>query len=89
MVAVMTVILILIPDLLTVFWVFTCILFSLIDLLGLAYFWGLTIEYSSSTAIVLCIGLAVDYSAHIGHTFTTMPESDKSSKKKKNKCFIT
>ena len=79
MVAVMTITVLLIPDLSTVFWLFTCITFTLVDLLGLAYFWGLTIDLSSSIVSILCVGLAIDYSAHIGHTFTAITGSDKSS----------
>lgn len=82
MAAVVGVTLILISDLVTVFWVFTCIAFTLIDLLGLMYYWGLTVEISSSIIVILAAGLAIDYSAHIGHTFTTVRGS-KSSKKKK------
>lgn len=81
MAAVVSVTLILISDLVTVFWVFTCIAFTLIDLLGLMYFWGLTVEISSSIIVILAAGLAIDYSAHIGHTFTTVHGS-KSSKQK-------
>jgi len=70
--AVISVTLILIADLVTVFWVFTCIAFTLIDLLGLMYYWGLTVEIASSILVILSAGLAIDYSAHIGHTFTTV-----------------
>lgn len=79
MAAVVCVTLILISDLVTVFWVFTCIAFTLIDLLGLMYFWGLTIEISSSIIVILAAGLAIDYSAHIGHTFTTIRGSKSST----------
>uniref|UniRef100_A0A0P5P9V2 Patched domain-containing protein n=1 Tax=Daphnia magna TaxID=35525 RepID=A0A0P5P9V2_9CRUS len=81
MAAVVSVTLILISDLVTVFWVFTCIAFTLIDLLGLMYFWGLTVEISSSIIVIQATGLAIDYSAHIGHTFTTIRGS-KSSRAK-------
>ena len=78
MAAVVSVTLILISDLVTVFWVFTCIAFTLIDLLGLMYYWGLTVEISSSIIVILAAGLAIDYSAHIGHTFTTVRGSKSS-----------
>ena len=80
MAAVVSVTLILISDLVTVFWVFTCIAFTLIDLLGLMYYWGLTVEISSSIIVILAAGLAIDYSAHIGHTFTTVHGSKSSNK---------
>jgi predicted RND superfamily exporter protein len=40
-----------------------------VDIGGLMYFWGLTIDTVSCIAVVIGIGLSVDYSAHIGHTF--------------------
>lgn len=79
MAAVVVVTLILISDLVTVFWVFTCIAFTLIDLLGLMYYWGLTVEIASSIIVILAAGLAIDYAAHIGHTFTTVRGSKSSN----------
>jgi len=35
------------------------------------HFWGLTIDTVTSIILILAIGLAVDYSAHIGHCFMT------------------
>ncbi|XP_018402992.1 PREDICTED: patched domain-containing protein 3-like isoform X2 [Cyphomyrmex costatus] len=67
--AVGTVTLVLLRNLLTSFWVMCCVLFTLIDLLGSMYFLGLTIEISSTIMILLCAGLAVDYAAHIGLEF--------------------
>jgi hypothetical protein len=87
MVAVMAITLIMIPDVSTVFWLFTCISFTLVDLLGLAYFWGLTIDLSLTFISILCVGLAIDYSAHIGNTFTEITGSDKSSNLKSD-CFL-
>merc|ERR1719201_1117947 len=42
-----------------------------IDLLGLLVLWDLTIDAVSIVNIVLAIGLAVDYSAHVAHGFLT------------------
>lgn len=36
------------------------------------YFWNLTIDTVTCIQLVLAIGLAVDYSAHIGHTYMTV-----------------
>lgn len=36
------------------------------------HFWGLTIDTVTCIQLVLAIGLAVDYSAHIGHTYMTI-----------------
>lgn len=35
------------------------------------HFWGLTIDVVTCVQLILAIGLAVDYSAHIGHCFMT------------------
>jgi len=54
---------------------------GLVDLFltGLLTFWGLTLNSVSIVNFVIAIGLAVDYSAHIGHSFLTVdpPEYDK------------
>ena len=39
---------------------------------GTLQFWNVTIDTASSILIILSVGLAVDYSAHIGHTFMTI-----------------
>lgn len=46
-----------------------CVILVLIDVAGTMYFWGLTIDTVTSVILILAIGLAVDYSAHIGETF--------------------
>ena len=35
------------------------------------YFWGLTIDTVTTINLLIAIGLTVDYSAHIAHTFMT------------------
>ncbi|KAK0090682.1 hypothetical protein PV325_008019 [Microctonus aethiopoides] len=60
----------LLRDLKVTFWVICCVAFTLIDLLGSMYYFGLTIEISTSIIILLCAGLAVDYAAHVGLEFT-------------------
>ncbi|ESO85119.1 hypothetical protein LOTGIDRAFT_130973, partial [Lottia gigantea] len=64
--------LILIANLWTCLMVSSCILFTLVNVGGSMHFWGLTIETVTSIQLILAIGLAVDYSAHIGHTFMTI-----------------
>ncbi|PNF38055.1 hypothetical protein B7P43_G02357 [Cryptotermes secundus] len=70
--AVAIVTLILIQHLQTTFWVICCVIFTVVDLVGSMYWLDLTIEISSSIMILLCAGLAVDYSAHIGNEFTRL-----------------
>jgi hypothetical protein len=41
------------------------------DVMGFIYFWGLTIDTVSTINLLIAIGLTVDYSAHIAHTFMT------------------
>jgi len=43
-----------------------------VEVAGLMYFWNLSIDTVTCIQLVLAIGLAVDYSAHIGHTFMTV-----------------
>jgi hypothetical protein len=45
------------------------ILVSIVDVVGLLYFWDVTISGVSTIYILICVGLAVDYAAHIAHMF--------------------
>jgi hypothetical protein len=45
------------------------IVLSIIDLLGFLYFWDVTISGVSTIYILISVGLAVDYSAHIAHLY--------------------
>ncbi|XP_076462610.1 patched domain-containing protein 3-like isoform X2 [Babylonia areolata] len=64
--------LILIAHLGTSLMVFSCVLLTLVDVAGSMHFWGLTIDTVTTIILILAIGLAVDYSAHIGHMFMTV-----------------
>ncbi|KAL8581653.1 hypothetical protein ACOMHN_049209 [Nucella lapillus] len=52
--------------------VFSCVLLTLVDVAGSMHFWGLTIDTVTTIVLILAIGLAVDYSAHVGHMFMTV-----------------
>ena len=39
--------------------------------MGLMYFWNMSIDTVTMTNIIISVGLCVDYSAHIAHTFLT------------------
>ena len=52
-----------------------CVVDTVIGLLGVMYYWGLVIDGVGVINLVLAIGLAVDYSAHIGHAFMLYPGS--------------
>merc|ERR1712194_113123 len=42
---------------------------SIVELLGFMHWWGVTINGTSTIYALICLGLAVDYSAHIAHAF--------------------
>lgn len=62
------------------FWIFSCVILTLVNVCGLMYKWGLTIDMVSCIALQLAVGLCVDYAAHIGHTFLVTSGSDKSER---------
>ncbi|GFO48111.1 patched domain-containing protein [Plakobranchus ocellatus] len=72
LICVFIVTLILIANVWTSLLVFCGVLCTLIDVAGTMHFWGLTIDTVTSIILILSIGLAVDYSAHIGHMFMTV-----------------
>lgn len=51
------------------FWIFICVFLTLVDVCGMMYYWGLTVDIVSCIALVLAVGLCVDYAAHVGQTF--------------------
>jgi predicted RND superfamily exporter protein len=53
--------------------VMLCVVLVDIDILGLMYLWGLTIDSVAIINLVLAIGLAVDYSVHVAHAFVQTP----------------
>jgi len=42
---------------------------TVLDVFGLAYFWGVQINFVVTIFLLIAVGLSVDYSAHIGHAF--------------------
>ena len=53
------------------FMVSGAVILVIVDLLGFMYFWGLNVDNVTVIYVVLAVGLAIDYSAHIGHCFMT------------------
>merc|ERR1711937_49320 len=51
-------------------WVIFGIVYSVISLVGFMHWWDVTVSGVSTIYILICVGLAVDYSAHIAHMFT-------------------
>ena len=45
------------------------VLISVVNIGGFMYFWQLSIEPMTSVLLIIAFGLAIDYSAHVGHAF--------------------
>jgi len=43
---------------------------AIVEVIGFAHYWGVTMNGVSTIYFLICVGLAVDYSAHIAHAFT-------------------
>jgi len=69
--------LLLIADVTVSILVFLCVALTLLDIAGGAYFMGLTIEIVTSIILILAVGLALDYSAHIGVTYVVSRGTDR------------
>lgn len=69
MICVFVITLLLLADIKSCVLVFVCVVLTLVDIVGMLHFWGITIDTLSCVNIVLAIGLCVDYSAHIAHAF--------------------
>jgi len=52
--------------------VLMCVIFTLVEVGGLMYFWGIYINTVSAIQLILAIGLTIDYSAHVTKTFLTI-----------------
>ena len=42
---------------------------TIADIIGIMYWWGLSLDSVTSVNLVLAVGFSVDYSAHIAHNF--------------------
>ncbi|KAK7071449.1 hypothetical protein SK128_025018, partial [Halocaridina rubra] len=69
MVAVLIMTLILLANLTASLFVLVCVALTLLDVMALMSWWGLTVDIITCINLVLCIGLCVDYSAHIALHF--------------------
>ncbi|XP_062553950.1 patched domain-containing protein 3-like [Armigeres subalbatus] len=59
------------------FWIFICVVLTLVNVGGFMQRWGLTLDICSCIALQLAVGLCVDYAAHIGHTFLTISHGNR------------
>jgi len=82
LVAVFVVLLLFTGNFSVTFFVLLCV--GLVDLFlfGLLTFWEVTLNSVTIINVVIALGLAVDYSAHIGHAYLTVdaPEKDEDGK---------
>jgi predicted RND superfamily exporter protein len=46
---------------------------AIAEIVGLAHYWGVTMNGVSTIYFLICVGLSVDYSVHVAHTFTDSP----------------
>ncbi|XP_063850802.1 protein patched homolog 1-like isoform X1 [Scylla paramamosain] len=69
MAAVFVMTLLLLASLISSIYVLLCVVLTLVDVMALMTWWGLTIDTVSCINLVLCIGLCVDYSVHIALHF--------------------
>ncbi|XP_046745326.1 NPC intracellular cholesterol transporter 1-like [Diprion similis] len=69
---------VLVAEFQTCFWIFLCVLLTLVDVCGLMYYWGLTVDIVSCIGLELAVGLSVDYATHVAHAFlnSEVPDVD-------------
>ncbi|XP_048511966.1 NPC intracellular cholesterol transporter 1-like isoform X2 [Athalia rosae] len=67
---------VLVAELQTCFWILICVLLTLVDICGLMYYWGLTIDIVSCIGLELAVGLSIDYAAHVAHAFLNSDVAD-------------
>ncbi|KAM3967251.1 LOW QUALITY PROTEIN: patched domain-containing protein 3-like [Aphomia sociella] len=75
---------ILITNLQMCFWIFLCVLLTIVNVLGWMQRWGMTVDIVCCIGLELAIGLCVDYAAHIGHTFLTISDGDRTTRAMKS-----
>lgn len=57
--------------------VFLMVGLTIVNLVGCMYFWGIGINSVSVINLVVALGLAVDYSVHVGHNFMLQTRGDR------------
>merc|ERR1740123_1364758 len=68
---------VMIPKISAALLVILTVVATIVDVLGLMWAWGLTIDGVTVCYTVIAIGLAVDYSAHVGEAFVLSKEGTK------------
>ena len=75
--AVLVVVLIITSDFVCTLLVALCVAMTDLFLVGLIYFWGLTLNALVVLNIIVAIGTSVDYSAHIAYAYLIEPVPQK------------
>uniref|UniRef100_A0A7S2IXU5 SSD domain-containing protein n=1 Tax=Haptolina brevifila TaxID=156173 RepID=A0A7S2IXU5_9EUKA len=73
LVAVVAITLIIIANVGATVLVTVCVILVDIDILGLLWWWGLSIDSVAVINLVLAVGLALDYAVHVAHAFMQTP----------------
>jgi len=61
-----------------------CVFLTLTNVSGIIYFWGLNIDTVTCTVLIVCIGLSVDFSVHVIHSFMHAHGQSKDERMKKS-----
>merc|ERR1712154_458606 len=72
--------LLLIPKISAALLVIVSVVCTIVDVLGFMWLWGLTIDGVTVVYTVIAIGLAVDYSAHIGEAYVLSRKTTRNEK---------
>merc|ERR1719361_2325417 len=72
--------LLLIPRVSAALLVLTTVVATIVDVLGFMWLWGLTIDGVTVCYTIIAIGLAVDYSAHVGEAFVLSQKETKAER---------
>ena len=56
------------------------VLLTLVNVAGYMWLWGLSIDTAASILLIIALGLAVDYSAHIAHAFMAAPGANRNER---------
>merc|ERR1711997_700052 len=70
----------LIPKISAALLVILSVVVTIVDVLGFMWLWGLTIDGVTVVYTVIAIGLAVDYSAHIGEAYVLSQKETRNDK---------
>ena len=77
LVCVLLIVFITLADLCTCLLILSCVLFTMVDVLGLIYLWGMTLDPLTLICNIIGVGLSVDYGAHIAHAYIISKGSKK------------